>query len=390
MAIGKLGVRGGGLGGLGLVAAGRAGDVPGWASLDFNFATGQYFGGSLYNALTITRSTTGYATNTDGTLTLFQPNTFRIGVGNGLLIEEGAINEALWSRDMTNAVWAKTTMTAAKDQTDINGVANAASSITATGANATILQTVTRASDTVWQSAYIKRLVGSGTINMTTDNGVTWTVVTATAAWTRVTIPVQTLANPICGFRIVTSGDSIAVDFVQNEHAIGGGTADFSSSPIPTTTAAAIRQSDLPLWNTAISNILLRGPGSVVFSTGGTPINTGYGIMFDDVAHGDEVYLYAAGQAGSWNGLVELLATFGTGSVTGPTKLGYALNGAGRSLVVNNGTVATNAGLQSSVGTTASLGIKNNSGSNGYNGYIKRVTIGNTRIADATLKAATV
>ncbi len=109
----------------------------------------------------------------------------------------------------------------------------------------------------------------------------------------------------------------------------------------------------------------------------------------DDVPHGDEVYIYASGQAASWNGSVELLATFGTGAMSGATKLGYSLNPSGRSLVANNGTVATDAQIQSSVGTTASLGIRNTGGGAGYNGYIKRFSIWNTRLPDATLKALT-
>ncbi len=391
MAIGKLGVKGGGLGGLGLVASGRPAGVPGWASLDFNFATGQYFGGSLGNTITNTRATTGYAANADGTLTLFQPNTFRIGVGTGLLVEDAANNALLWSRDLTNVAWVKSNMTAAKDQTGPDGTVNGASSIVATGANATVLQTLTQVSAKLYQSAYIKRLVGTGTINMTMDNGVTWTVVTATAAWTKVTIPTQTIANPICGFRIVTSADAIAVDFVQNEYAgpIGVGTATSVTSPIPTTTALAARVADQPIWNTTVSNILLRGPGSFVFSGAGSPIDAAYTLLMDSVTHNDECYIYAGGQAAQYNGSAELLATFGSGSMAGATKYGYSLSGSGRSLVANNGTLTTDAGTQVSVDTTASLGTRNNSGGAGYNGYIKRVTIGNTRIADAVLKAAT-
>ena len=61
---------------------------------------------------------------------------------------------------------------------------------------------------------------------MTMDNGTTWTAVTVTASWSRVSIPKQTLANPTVGFRIVTSGDAVAIDFVQNEN------STVESSPI--------------------------------------------------------------------------------------------------------------------------------------------------------------
>src|SRR6266550_5827889 len=147
-------------------------------------------------------------------------------------------NVVLWNRDMTNAAWVKTTMTAAKDQLGVDGVANSASSLLATAGNATCLQAITLGSSLRAQAVWVKRLVGSGTINMTMDNGATWTVITLTANWTRVTIPSQTLANPTIGFRIVTNTDKIAVDYVQNENGA------FQSSAIATTTVAVTRAAD--------------------------------------------------------------------------------------------------------------------------------------------------
>lgn len=156
----------------------------------------------------------------------------------GLLLEGSRANVVLWDRDLTNAAWVKTTMTAAKDQTGIDGAANSASSLLATAGNATCLQAITLGSSQRAQAVWVKRLVGSGTINMTMDNGATWTVITLTANWTRVTIPSQTLANPTVGFRIVTNADKIAVDYVQNENGA------FESSALATTTAAVTRAAD--------------------------------------------------------------------------------------------------------------------------------------------------
>lgn len=161
------------------------------------------------------------------------------GVTIGGPLSEGTrTNVVLWNRDMTNAAWVKTTMTAAKDQVGVDGVANSASSLLATAGNATCLQAITLGSSQRAQAVWVKRLVGSGTINMTMDNGVTWTAITLTTSWTRLTIPTQTLANPTVGFRIVTNTDKIAVDYVQNE----AGTVP--SSSIPTTTAAVVRAAD--------------------------------------------------------------------------------------------------------------------------------------------------
>ncbi|NOT08944.1 MAG: hypothetical protein HOP28_12165 [Gemmatimonadales bacterium] len=159
----------------------------------------------------------------------------------GLLLEPARTNVVLWNRDLTNAAWTKANCTAAKDQVGADGVVNAASRLTATAANATCLQAITLGSSARWLVARVRRLVGAGTIQMTMDNGATWTALAGlmTAGFVRVGIPTQTLANPTVGFRIVTSGDSIAVDFVQNE-----GSAKFGTSDIPTTTAAVTRNRD--------------------------------------------------------------------------------------------------------------------------------------------------
>lgn len=202
---------------------------------------------------TFARASTGWFADADGLLRKAAAAVprcdFRDIDGDGdlelcYLHEMARTNVVLHNRDLTNAAWVKTNMTAAKDQTGSDGVANSASSILATAGNATVLQAITLASSARYQSAYVKRITGSGTIEMTMDNGATWTAITVTGAWTRVTIPTQTLANPTVGFRIVTSGDKIAVDFAQNEN------GTFATSPIDTTTVAVTREADqmtLPL-----------------------------------------------------------------------------------------------------------------------------------------------
>lgn len=163
------------------------------------------------------------------------------GICLGLLIEQENYNYAKHSRDCSNGVWTKTSATASKNQAGIDGVASSASLLTATGANATCLQTITVAAATRKLSAYVKRVTGSGTIEMTQNGGSTWTAVTVTSDWTRVTIPADSILNPQIGFRIVTSGDEIAVDGVQLED------GDIVTSFIPTTTVAVQRLADSAL-----------------------------------------------------------------------------------------------------------------------------------------------
>lgn len=154
-----------------------------------------------------------------------------------VLSEVEATNSGLHARDMTNAAWVKTTMTAAKDQTGFDDVANSASSLLATVGNATCLQTVTLGAADYVTSADIKRLVGTGTIEVTIDGGTTWVDVTAnisTTEWYRAEAT-KNAANPSIGFRIVTDTDKIAVDFSGVE----AGTV--ASSRIPTTTGTVTR-----------------------------------------------------------------------------------------------------------------------------------------------------
>lgn len=211
-----------------------------------DFATDKNLGPRNTNlALTFTRASSGTYFDNTGTLQTALTNAARFDhnpstlASLGLSHREARTNVCLWNRDLTNAAWAAVTMTVAKDQTGIDGSANSASSLTATAGNGTCLQAITLASSARFQSAYVKRITGTGVVNMTLDNGATWIAVTVTAAWTRVTIPTQTLANPTVGFQIVTNADAIAVDYVQNEN------GTFETSPIATTTAAATRALDV-------------------------------------------------------------------------------------------------------------------------------------------------
>lgn len=156
----------------------------------------------------------------------------------GGYLTEGAatqlITPAAAVRDMTNAAWVKTSMTAAKTSIGIDGAANACTRLTATGANGTALFTLVAAASSRTYSFYVKRITGAGNIQITQDNGGTWTTVAVTAGFTLVQLNASVL-NAVFGIRIVTSGDAIDVDVNQFE----AGT--FATTPIP---AAGVRNAD--------------------------------------------------------------------------------------------------------------------------------------------------
>ena len=169
----------------------------------------------------------------------------------------GRSNLALWCRDLTNAAWAKTTTTAAKTATGIDSVANAATRLTATGGNATTLQTVSSANNRVF-SAFVKGVTITGNIQMTTDGATGYTTLNpapTVGQWRQYTVTKETITNPVCGFRIVNNGDIIEVDYCQEE------TADsllIPSPPLLTTTTAATR--------TMSSKYLIRNSSGALYS----------------------------------------------------------------------------------------------------------------------------
>jgi hypothetical protein len=136
------------------------------------------------------------------------------------------------------ALWILSDITAAKDQTGIDGVANAASSLTATANNGTCFQYITLVSGTRTCSAYLKRITGTGVVQVSLD-GVTWsTVDLSDTEWRRVVLS-GVVANPALGIKLATSGDSVAMDFAQVED---GGLA---TTPVFTTSTAATRNAEV-------------------------------------------------------------------------------------------------------------------------------------------------
>jgi hypothetical protein len=221
--------------------------LAGTPSLDLRFASTKSLVDKVSgkNLITFTRASGGTYVGSDGLIKTASTNEPRFdhnpltGESLGLLVEEQRINRLLHNRDLTQAAWVATNITPAKDQIGADGVSNSASSITSTAGNGTILQTITSASAARATSAYVKRITGSGAVEMTQNGGTTWTAVTVTGDWTRIQIPSATVTNPVVGFRIVASGDAIAVDYVQCED------GTFITSPIATGAATATRSADV-------------------------------------------------------------------------------------------------------------------------------------------------
>ena len=278
----------------------------------------------------------------------------------------------LHSRDLSNAAWStKTNITAAKTATGLDGIANTATTLTATAADAIILQPTSGiASAARCASAYVKRRTGTGTISFTQD-GTNWTDITAqinSSTWSRVQIT-STLANPSVGFKISTSGDEIDVDCVQNE---AGAVA---TSPIVTTTTAITRNADSLTYQTASNWSDTEGTAYIEAQ----PLAWVAGGAIGSATNG---LLLSAANSGA-------TAYDGTNAANGPTgtpsgRKKLAMRWGGGAMIVASGGVVGTAGTYDGGMGLASVGIAVNSST-----YIGPVAIYNYQMTDAELQAIT-
>lgn len=364
-------------------------------TIDFTANTSTIAGANSTSTgpITVTRSGAAfYAETVAGTWTSFGANVAR-RTDKGLLLEEARTNVCLQCRDLTNASWVKTTCTAVKDQTGIDGVASSASRITATGANATCLLTTSISSSARFQTAFVKRLVGTGNIQMTQNNGSTWTTVTTTGSWTRVTCPTVTAANPVVGFRIVTSGDSVAIDFVQNENS-----GTFATSPIPTTTSSVTRAADVVIINTAVAPLAswINEVAGTLYAEGvpyAATLATSTVFQIDSGAATNLHYVGLPGGTAAAGGTTTASTVVGTfngtypgGTVTTKSAWAYKLNDMAGSY--RGGAVVTDATGAMPTGLTTVRFGKLVAATN-WSGYLRKVTYMSGRLSNAELVTLT-
>lgn len=200
--------------------------------------------------------------NNGQTLTQCGVNQPRVSSGDatstilGVWKESVRNNTALHGRDLSQSVWVKTNMTCTRTATGMRGDVNGATRCTATGANATVLQSIVYGAATQNTSLHVKTVTLAGSFQPTRD-GATFTTASglSTTLWKRtvskdvpgcgggncVVIPALTsgIANPVIGFRLTNSGDVVDIDFVQDEE------TSVASSPIATAGTTLSRDIDV-------------------------------------------------------------------------------------------------------------------------------------------------
>ena len=137
----------------------------------------------------------------------------------GPIVNPSGENLALYGGDATNAAWSKTNITPTLQTGSLSdaGAANGHTLLTATDANGTCLQAITSGSAARVTKIWLARETGSGTIQITQNNGSTWTTVSLTSNPQPFDIAAATLANPIIGIRIATSGDAVRLYRTQHQ-----------------------------------------------------------------------------------------------------------------------------------------------------------------------------
>lgn len=267
--------------------------------------------------------------------------------------------------------------------TGIDNMANSASTITAIDTNATITQLFSAAAAARTFSAYVKRRTGTGTISITRDGGTSWTDVTGqinSSTYTRVAIKNTSVLNPVYGFRISASGDSIDVDYCQDE----AGT--FTSSPIYTTSASVTRN------NEALS---YPNTGNFFDSAGSLILNQ----TLNDVANSGTVYPVSTntsaspcykgnvgGFVGSADGTTPVFGSAWTTDLLTHNAVGTWTTGS-RRFCLDGGSVGGSVIYDGSFNATAIyIGL---AGGAYLYGYVKNVIIFNRVLTDSEMQSVT-
>jgi hypothetical protein len=139
----------------------------------------------------------------------FSRTTSATFIGSNGLVQTASPNLLLWTQEFNDATWAKTNTTVAANSIAAPDGTTTADTLTATAANATTLQTFTATNVPYMYSVWLRRLTGTGNIQITVD-GTTYATVAVTSTWTRFNTLLMGLAGSrTAGVRIVTSGDAI-------------------------------------------------------------------------------------------------------------------------------------------------------------------------------------
>jgi hypothetical protein len=184
-----------------------------------------------------------------------------------------------------------------------------------------------------------------------------------------------TLAAP-AACTVTGSGNPIAVQLENSATA---------TSYIPTPSGAtASRSADYVLLaGTALSTAIGSATSLFVNANGSSKAGNVY------ILQGDGYTFMQSTTSTTVSGLSPTLAaTFGSLTRAGETKVATAFDGTGRSIVVNNGTVATDANVLAS-NTAVAVGDTQSGAGNEYYGSVADIALWASRLSNTTLQGLT-
>lgn len=339
-------------------------------------------GGYLPSWMSVTRAQAGTYIGADGLLKTASANVARweydaAGRLLGLLVEKAGNNTLLYCRDGTNGVWTKTSMSTASTATGIDGAVGA-TRLTATAANANIRQNGGGASGIF--SVYLRRVSGSGTVNISLNNFAAVTAVTLTSSWQRFTLAGT---QSTLGVQIVTSGDVVEMDYAQSE------SGSVATSPILTTGSAGTRVAD----TIQIADAAARGAG---FTAGALHIrarligvNADGDVLTLQESSSERLGIYLS-SAGVLSARVTSAASL-VANIPGPTKaagdhinaaMSWQANDTRAAFDASSGTADTSCAMPTPSGT-----IQLVLGGAGASFHVETVRLWSTTLPDAQLQA---
>ena len=288
-------------------------------------------------------------------------------------------------RTMTDVGWVNTTMTVGA-ATGTDGVASAAASLTATGANSTSLFTTVLGAAIRTYSAWVRRKTGTGTVNITGDNGATWTAITLTTTYALFQFTTASAANPVVGFRLVTSGDAIEVGWNTLE------AATFANpTPIPLNVSKAVDVLTYPTSGNVSGTV---GSAYAEWQSSSTDVTSGASpssLLVNFVTGAQALMYYRFQNNGSvsiYDGTAEIF-TSATVALNTETKAATSWGGSVMRAVFGGGTVASGS-FDGSMNPGANMAIGSNlDGSGSLYGTVRNVRIYATALSAGQLAAMT-
>ena len=395
--------------------------------VDLDFENGQYYVSSPYEFLSCSRASTGYATNSDGTLTLFPANALRIGDGTGLLVEDARTNVCPYSQSTGDWTLADGSFSSAGAITAPDGTLtvtkftpntnNSSHGFVRTGTSGKTLSIYLKAAG--YNYAALRGTDGGNyyaavidlTTGLITD---THTTVSPTGTsssgellangWVRLII---TQANNT-EFIVAVSNSATPTWNASNVPTFTGDgssgiywwgaqceAADFASSYIPTTSSSATRAADVVTAIGALNSTLSNNAASVVASLHefSAPMSFVSTYLPTFVAGTDQGVWYLQANSSTqiymdWGGAIT--ANFGSGDFS-DSKVGASVDRTQSpdafSVVANAGTVSNGSNTPGTYPTGWYIGRRQF----GFysEAYFRRLTGWTSRLADATLQGHT-